>query len=70
LQRLDEIDREAFLLCELGGLRYDEIAALLGLTVAGVRSRIYRTRLALRSMLAPPEPLPRVRTIRRKDDDE
>ena len=54
LQRLDLVDRDAFLLCELGGLRYDEIAAQLGLTVAGVRSRIYRTRLALREMLLPP----------------
>lgn len=69
LERLDDVDRDAFLLCELGGLRYDEIAGTLGLTVAGVRSRIYRTRLALRDSLVPPSrttpPL-----ISRTHDDE
>ena len=54
LQRLDAVDRDAFLLCELGGLRYEEVAATLELTVAGVRSRIYRVRLALRAALSPP----------------
>jgi RNA polymerase sigma factor (sigma-70 family) len=54
LQRLDAVDRDAFLLCELGGLRYEEVAATLDLTVAGVRSRIYRVRLALRAALSPP----------------
>jgi RNA polymerase sigma-70 factor, ECF subfamily len=54
LKRLDPIDRDAFLLCELGGLRYDEIAAALELTTASVRSRIYRTRLTLRATVSPP----------------
>lgn len=69
LRRLNAIDRDAFLLCEIGGLRYDEIAAQLGLTVAGVRSRIYRTRLALREMLLPPERLTRVVQGRSGDDE-
>lgn len=70
LQRLDETDRDALLLCELGGLRYDEIATTLGLTVAGVRSRVYRARIALRSTLVPPEPLASFPRVRRRDDDD
>ena len=70
LRRLDETDREAFLLCEVGGLRYDEIGTLLGLTVGGVRSRIYRARLALREMLMPPAPLTSIRHVRSHRDDD
>ena len=69
LQRLDEMDRDTFLLCELGGLRYDEIAATLGLTVAGVRSRIYRTRLELRAALVPPSRTTSLHIARTNDDD-
>jgi RNA polymerase sigma-70 factor, ECF subfamily len=65
---LDELDRDAFLLGELGGLRYDEIATTLGLTVAGVRSRIYRARLALRAALPPPaRPEPTIERIAHDD---
>ena len=70
LQRLDPVDRDAFLLCELGGLRYDEIAPQLGLIVAAVRTRIYRTRLALREMLLPPGPLTPAARVGRRSDDE
>lgn len=70
LARLDELDREAFLLCEVGGLRYDEIAATLDLTVAAVRSRVYRARLALRAMLMPPASLPRASRTWRHSHDE
>jgi RNA polymerase sigma-70 factor (ECF subfamily) len=51
LGRLATDDREAFLLAEVGGLSYEEIAHMLGSTVGSVRSRIYRARLALRDML-------------------
>lgn len=51
LDRLGREDREAFLLCELGGLTYEEIGTTMGLSVPSVRSRIYRARLALRGML-------------------
>ncbi len=54
LNTLTPEDRDAFLLCELGGLTYDEIATILGLSLASVRSRIYRTRLTLRAMLLQP----------------
>ena len=57
LARLPEAEREAFLLAELGGLTYDEIARVLQITAPAVRSCIYRARLALRTLLSPPGPL-------------
>ncbi len=51
LADLVEDDREAFLLAEVGGLSYAEIADVCGATVAAVRSRIYRARQALRISL-------------------
>jgi RNA polymerase sigma-70 factor, ECF subfamily len=51
IRQLDETDREAFLLAEIAGLRYGEIATMLRLTHAGVRSRIDRARLTLREVL-------------------
>ena len=57
LAQLPTDDREAFLLSEVGGLTYAEIAALTSTTTAAVRSRIYRARLALRSRLDPPAPV-------------
>lgn len=52
-------EREAFLLREIGGLGYAEIAASTNSSVPAVRSRIYRARLALRDMLNPPAPMVR-----------
>jgi RNA polymerase sigma-70 factor, ECF subfamily len=57
LARLPDTERDAFLLAELGGLTYDEIARALQITVPAVRSCIYRARLALRTLLSPPAPL-------------
>lgn len=53
LRQLAEEDREVFLLREIGGLSYAEIAGACGLTADAVRSRLHRTRLALRAALAP-----------------
>jgi RNA polymerase sigma-70 factor (ECF subfamily) len=53
LSALDDIDRESFLLREVGGLGYDEIAAVTGGTRGAVRNRIHRARMALRAILAP-----------------
>jgi RNA polymerase sigma-70 factor, ECF subfamily len=53
LDGLDAIDRDAFLLAEAAGLSYAEIAMVLDLSHAAVRSRVSRARLALRSALAP-----------------
>jgi RNA polymerase sigma-70 factor (ECF subfamily) len=50
---LDALDRDAFLLAEVAGLSYAEIAAVLHLSHAAARSRIFRARLALRTALAP-----------------
>lgn len=46
-------EREAFLMREVGGLGYREIAEATGVTPDGARMRIYRARLALREALAP-----------------
>jgi DNA-directed RNA polymerase specialized sigma24 family protein len=42
---------------ELGGLSYAEIAALLDMSTAAVRSCLYRARLTLREALTPPSPI-------------
>lgn len=49
-----DADREAFLLKEIGGLTYEEIAAVCQVTADGVRSRIYRARIRLRDALSAP----------------
>ena len=51
LATVDVDDREVFLLKELGGLTYAEIAVTCGMTPDAVRSRLHRTRLALRRQL-------------------
>jgi RNA polymerase sigma-70 factor (ECF subfamily) len=51
LARIGEAEREAFLLREVGGLGYSEIAEVTGATPDAVRSRIHRGRLALRHVL-------------------
>jgi RNA polymerase sigma-70 factor (ECF subfamily) len=52
LERLADVEREAFLLREVGGLSYDEIGRLTNVTPDAVRMRIYRARSALRASLA------------------
>jgi RNA polymerase sigma-70 factor (ECF subfamily) len=51
LAQIGETEREAFLLREVGGLGYAEIAEVTGATPDAVRSRIHRGRLALRKVL-------------------
>jgi RNA polymerase sigma-70 factor (ECF subfamily) len=51
LATLGDDDREVFLLKEVGGLAYAEIAEACGLTPDAVRSRLHRARLALRRQL-------------------
>lgn len=53
LARLDDRDREILMLREYEQLNYSEIAALLGLPINTVRSRLFRSRMALRNQLAP-----------------
>jgi RNA polymerase sigma factor (sigma-70 family) len=51
--KLDPINREILMLREFEQLSYAEIADLLRLPVNTVRSRLFRARLALRSLLEP-----------------
>ena len=51
LAGLDEKDREVLMLREYEQLSYDEIAAVAGIPVGTVRSRLFRARLALREKL-------------------
>ncbi len=54
LPTLVDLDRDVFLMREVAGLGYQEIARACGLTPDAVRSRIHRTRLELRRQLAAP----------------
>jgi RNA polymerase sigma-70 factor (ECF subfamily) len=54
LASLPDLDRDVFLMREMAGLGYDEIARACELTPDAVRSRIHRTRLQLRARLATP----------------
>ena len=51
LSDLAAIDRDVFLMRELGGLGYDEISGICEISPDAVRSRIYRARLELREAL-------------------
>jgi RNA polymerase sigma-70 factor (ECF subfamily) len=52
LASLADVDRDVFLMREVAGLAYDEIATACGLTPDAVRSRIHRARLQLRDRLS------------------
>lgn len=56
LASLPDEFRVAVVLCDVEGLSYDEIAAVLGVKVGTVRSRIHRGRKRLRQALAHREP--------------
>ena len=53
LERLDDTEREILMLREYEQLSYAEIAELLKLPVNTVRSRLFRSRLALKGYLEP-----------------
>jgi RNA polymerase sigma-70 factor (ECF subfamily) len=53
LALVPEVERDAFLLREVGGLSYDEIALVCQTTPDSVRSRIYRARVRLKALLSP-----------------
>jgi RNA polymerase sigma-70 factor, ECF subfamily len=54
LAALPDVDRDVFLLREVSGLSYAEIAAACDLSPDAVRSRIHRARLELRAALTAP----------------
>ena len=51
LEKLDENEREILMLREYEQLSYEEIAGLLRLPINTVRSRLFRSRMALRALL-------------------
>jgi RNA polymerase sigma-70 factor (ECF subfamily) len=53
LDQLSPLDRDVFLLKEVAGLRYDEIAVSCDITPDAVRSRLHRARQQLRDLLQP-----------------
>src|SRR5262245_14948016 len=52
LERLADVDRDVFLLREVAGLSYEELAAVCELTPDAVRSRLHRARTELRALLS------------------
>jgi RNA polymerase sigma-70 factor (ECF subfamily) len=52
LAALSDVDRDVFLLREVAGLGYDDIATACGITADAVRNRIHRARLQLRQRLS------------------
>lgn len=52
LAALDPTDREVFLMSQVGGLSYAEVAECTGSSAAAVRSRIFRARCRLRQTLS------------------
>jgi RNA polymerase sigma-70 factor, ECF subfamily len=54
LAMLPDEEREAFVLAEVAGLSYQEIAVACAATQASIRSRIYRARMQLRATLDVP----------------
>jgi RNA polymerase sigma-70 factor, ECF subfamily len=59
LEKLDEPEREILMLREYEQLSYAEIAELLKLPVNTVRSRLFRSRLALKGYLEPARVAPK-----------
>jgi RNA polymerase sigma-70 factor (ECF subfamily) len=51
LQQLGHDQREALIMCDLEGMSYEEIAAVTGVPIGTVRSRIFRGRAQLRNIL-------------------
>jgi RNA polymerase sigma-70 factor, ECF subfamily len=55
LARLSGEHREVLLMKDIDGLKYEEIADVMGIPIGTVRSRLHRARLELRDLLAPLE---------------
>jgi RNA polymerase sigma-70 factor (ECF subfamily) len=67
LGALPDVERDVFLMREVSGLSYDEIASVCDLTPEAVRSRLYRTRLELRERLEAPIATHRIGRMRLSD---
>jgi RNA polymerase sigma-70 factor (ECF subfamily) len=64
ISALPDLDRDVFLLRESAGLSYEEIATACELPIESVRSRLHRTRQALRLALGPSLALREQRGVR------
>jgi RNA polymerase sigma-70 factor (ECF subfamily) len=53
IQKLPELYRDVYVLADVEGLSNAEIAEMLGLSVAAVKSRLHRGRILMRNALAP-----------------
>jgi RNA polymerase sigma-70 factor (ECF subfamily) len=53
IARLSPEHREVLLLKDIEGLKYEDIAELLGVPIGTIRSRLHRARLELRALLVP-----------------
>jgi RNA polymerase sigma-70 factor (ECF subfamily) len=69
LAALADVDRDVFLLREIAGLGYDDIASACGITPDAVRNRIHRARLQLRDRLSGPIAARRLVPLRRSGRD-
>ena len=52
ITRLPDLYRAVYVLAEIEGLRHEEIATILGITVSTAKTRLHRARLLLREALA------------------
>jgi RNA polymerase sigma-70 factor (ECF subfamily) len=52
LSELNDADRQAIVLCDLGGMPQADYAAQVGLTLSAAKSRLQRARLRLRDRMA------------------
>jgi len=64
LARLPDDQRAAILLVALAGMSYDEAAAVLGVPIGTVRSRLWRGRETLRNLTTPPATVERLRRVK------
>jgi RNA polymerase sigma-70 factor (ECF subfamily) len=55
MNRLSHEHREVIVLKEIEGLKYEDIAEILGVPIGTIRSRLHRARLELRDLLQPEE---------------
>jgi RNA polymerase sigma-70 factor (ECF subfamily) len=55
MNRLSHEHREVIVLKEIEGLKYEDIAVILGVPIGTIRSRLHRARLELRELLQPEE---------------
>ncbi len=68
IEELTPEHRDALLLKDIEGMRYDEMAVVLGVPIGTVRSRLHRARLELRDLLVPFDERPKEQGADALDD--